>query len=153
VADAGPKSGDVITEVNGEPVLRSGSLSPDRPFRPGRAGQPRLARLRRCTLEATRRRQEDAEKKVADAGASAESASRPHAAPPTLTRSASRSTPARRRGCRRWRAARLDRGRRRAARDNGKTVQSLEQVKGVLAGKPKAWRCSSSATARRSSCR
>ena len=49
-AEAGLKSGDVITEVNGEPVLRSGQpVEPDRHVGAGRAGQAEgLARPRRA---------------------------------------------------------------------------------------------------------
>ena len=65
-AEAGLKSGDVITEVNGEPVLRSGSaVEPDRHGGAGRAGQAQgLARPRRAhdRRQARRRRRAKAKK-------------------------------------------------------------------------------------------
>ncbi|MGZ5217936.1 MAG: Do family serine endopeptidase, partial [Caldimonas sp.] len=71
-AEAGLKSGDVITEVNGEPVLRSGGLS----SLIGMAAPGERVKLKiwrdhaERTIEAKLGGADDAEKKVADAGAS-----------------------------------------------------------------------------------
>ena len=159
-AAAGLKSGDVITEVNGEPVIRSGSLSSligmsapgervklkvwrDRAERDDR-GQ---ARRRREGRQAGRRRGRGRRARRA----------RPDAAAAHARREARRrrSTPglvvedvggaAERAGI--------------VAGDvllaiNGKTVQSVEQVQERDGGASRrASRCSSSAKARRSSCR
>jgi serine protease Do len=142
-ADAGLKSGDVITEVNGEPVLRSGSLSSLIGLSaPGERVKLKVWRDHgERTLEAKLGGAEDAEKKVADAGASVESGQLGLTLRP-LTRDEKRE-------------AKLDAGlvvedvggaAARAGIEagdvllaiNGKTVESLEQVKGVLAGKPKS---------------
>jgi serine protease Do len=142
-ADAGLKSGDVITEVNGEPVLRSGSLS----SLIGMSAPGERVRLKvwrdhgERTIDAKLGGAEDAEKKVADAGMSAESGQLGLTLRP-LTKDERRE-------------AKLDAGlvvedvggaAARAGIEagdvllaiNGKTVQSVEQVKSVLAAKPKS---------------
>ena len=142
-AEAGLKSGDVITEVNGEPVLRSGSLS----SLIGMAAPGDRVKLKVWRDHAERTidarlggADESAEKVLADAGPAAGSqlglALRP------LTREEKRE-------------AKLDTGLvvedvgGAAARAgiqagdvllaiNGKPVQSVEQVRGVIAAKPKS---------------
>ena len=141
-AEAGLKSGDVITEVNGEAVLRSGSLS----SLIGMSAPGERVKLKIWRDHAERTidaklggADEAAEKVVADGGQAAGGqlglALRP------LTREEKRE-------------AKLDAGlvvedvAGAAARAgiqagdvllaiNGKTVQSVEEVKGVIAGKPK----------------
>ena len=142
-AEAGLKSGDVITEVNGEPVLRSGGLSSTIGMSaPGERVKLKVWRDHgERTIEAKLGgADESAEKVVADArqaaGGQLGLALRP------LTRDEKRE-------------ARLDAGlvvedvAGAAARAgiqagdvllaiNGKPVQSVEQVKGVVAAKPKS---------------
>ncbi|MGZ5155333.1 MAG: Do family serine endopeptidase, partial [Caldimonas sp.] len=141
-AEVGLKSGDVITEVNGEPVLRSGGLS----SLIGMAAPGERVKLKiwrdhaERTIEAKLGGADDAEKKVADAGASSEHGLGLSLRP--LTRDEKRE-------------AKLDAGlvvegvEGAAARAgieagdvllaiNGKPVQSIEQLKGVLAAKPKS---------------
>ena len=142
-AEAGLKTGDVITEVNGEPVQRSGSLSSLIGMSaPGEQVKLKVWRDRaERTIEARLGGADDAkEKVVADAreggGAQLGLTLRP------LTREEQRG-------------AKLDGGlvvedvAGAAARAgiqagdvllaiNGKPVQSIDQVKGVIAGKPKS---------------
>jgi serine protease Do len=142
-AEAGLKSGDVITEVNGEPVLRSGSLS----TLIGMAAPGERVKLKVWRDHAERTidaklggADENAEKVVADAGPAAGSQLGLSLRP--LTREEKRE-------------AKLDAGLvvedvgGAAARAgiqagdvllaiNGKTVQSIEQVRGVIAAKPKS---------------
>jgi len=142
-ADAGLKSGDVITEVNGEPVVRSGSLSSLIGLSaPGERVTLKVWRDRaERMVEARLGGADDGEKKVADAGPAAEGGQLGLALRP-LTREEKRD-------------ARIDGGLvvedvgGAAARAgiqpgdvllaiNGKTMQSIEQVKGVIAGRPKS---------------
>ena len=142
-AAAGLKSGDVITEVNGEPVLRSGSLS----SLIGMAAPGDRVKLKVWRDHAERTIEaklggadETAEKVVAEAGATASGQLGLSLRP--LTRDEKRET-------------KLDAGLvvedvgGAAARAwvqagdvllaiNGKSVQSVEQVKDVIAGKPKS---------------
>ncbi len=142
-ADAGLRSGDVITEVNGEPVLRSGSLSSLIGLSaPGERVKLKVWRDHaERTIEAKLGGADEGEKKVADAGSAAEGGQLGLSLRP-LTRDERRE-------------AKLDAGwvvedvGGAAARAGieagdvllaitGKTVQSIEQVKSVLAGKPKS---------------
>ena len=142
-AEAGLKSGDVITEVNGEPVLRSGSLS----SLIGMAAPGDRVKLKvwrdhgEKTIEAKLgSADESAEKVVAEAGPADGNQLGLSLRP--LTREEKRE-------------AKIDAGlvvedvdgaaerAGIAAGDvllaiNGKTVQSIDQVKGVMAGKPKS---------------
>jgi len=142
-AEAGLKSGDVITEVNGEPVLRSGSLS----SLIGMAAPGDRVKLKVWRDHAERTidaklggADENAEKVVADAGPASGSQLGLSLRP--LTREEKRE-------------AKLDAGLvvedvgGAAARAgvqagdvllaiNGKPVQSIEQVRGVIAAKPKS---------------
>jgi serine protease Do len=141
-AEAGLKSGDVITEVNGEPVVRSGNLSSLIGLSaPGERVRLKVWRDRaERTVEAKLGGADDADKMSADASAPDEQglglALRP------LTRDEKRQ-------------AKLDNGlvvqgvQGAAARAgietgdvvlaiNGRPVESIEQLKGVLAGKPKS---------------
>jgi serine protease Do len=142
-AEAGLKSGDVITEVNGEPVLRSGSLS----TLIGMAAPGERVKLKVWRDHAERTidaklggADENGEKVVADAGPAAGGQLGLSLRP--LTREEKRD-------------AKLDAGMvvedvgGAAARAgiqagdvllaiNGKTVQSIEQVRGVIAAKPKS---------------
>jgi serine protease Do len=141
-AAAGLKSGDVITEVNGEPVVRSGELSSLIGMSaPGERVKLKVWRDRaERTIEA-KLGSADKEPKVADASAGAESGSLGLSLRP-LTKEERRE-------------AKLDSGlvvedvdgaAERAGIQtgdvllaiNGKPVQSIEQVKSVLAGKPKS---------------
>jgi serine protease Do len=142
-ADAGLRSGDVITEVNGEPVVRSGGLS----SLIGLAAPGERVKLKvwrdhaERTVEARLGGADDGEKQLADAGSAAEGGQLGLSLRP-LTRDEKRE-------------AKLDAGlvvedvggaAARAGIEagdvllaiNGKTVQSIEQVKSVLAGKPKS---------------
>ena len=142
-AAAGLKSGDVITEVNGEPVLRSGSLSSLIGMSaPGERVKLKVWRDRaEHTIEAKLGGTEKEAKQVADASAAGERGALGLALRP-LTRDEKRE-------------AKIDAGlvvedvdgaAERAgivAGDvllaiNGKTVQSVDQVKSVMAGKPKS---------------
>jgi len=142
-AAAGLKSGDVITEVNGEPVIRSGSLSSMIGMSaPGERVKLKIWRDRsERTIEAKLGGAGTDEKTVADAGSGATQGSLGLSLRP-LTRDEQRQAKvegglvvedvegaAERAGI--------------VAGDvllaiNGKPVQSLEQVKSVLAGKPKS---------------
>ncbi len=142
-ADAGLKSGDVITEVNGEPVLRSGNLS----SLIGLAAPGERVKLKvwrdhaERTVEARLGGADDSEKKVGDAGASSEHGQLGLSLRP-LTRDERRE-------------AKLDSGL--VVEDvggaalragiqagdvllaiNGKPVQSIDELKNVLSGKPKS---------------
>ena len=142
-AEAGLKSGDVVTEVNGEPVLRSGNLS----SLIGLAAPGERVKLKvwrdhaERTVEARLGGADDGEKKVADAGASGEHGQLGLSLRP-LTRDERRES-------------KLDSGlviedvEGAAARAgiqagdvllaiNGKPVQSIDQLKSVLSGKPKS---------------
>jgi serine protease Do len=142
-AAAGLKSGDVITEVNGEPVLRSGSLS----SLIGMSAPGEHVKLKvwregaERTIEAKLGGTEKEGKQVADAGNVGEHGALGLSLRP-LTRDEKRES-------------KIDAGlvvedvggaAERAgivAGDvllaiNGKTVQSVEQVKSVMAGKPKS---------------
>jgi serine protease Do len=142
-AAAGLKSGDVITEVNGEPVLRSGSLSSLIGMAaPGERVTLKVWRDRaEHTIDAKLGGSEKEAKQVADASAGGERGALGLALRP-LTREEKRE-------------AKIDAGlvvedvdgaAERAgivAGDvllaiNGKTVQSVDQVKSVMAGKPKS---------------
>jgi serine protease Do len=142
-ASAGLKPGDVITDVNGEPVLGSGSLSSLIGMSaPGERVKLKVWRDHgERTIEAKLGGAGDTDKEVADAGASAEGSQLGLALRP-LTRDEKRE-------------AKIDAGMvvenvdGAAARAgieqgdvllaiNGKPVQSIEQVKSVLAGKPKS---------------
>jgi serine protease Do len=142
-AKAGLKSGDVITEVNGEPVLRSGSLSSLIGMAaPGEHVTLKVWRDRaEHTIEAKLGGTEKEAKQVADASAGGEHGALGLTLRP-LTREEKRET-------------KIDAGlvvedvdgaAERAgivAGDvllaiNGKTVQSIDQVKSVMAGKPKS---------------
>jgi len=142
-AAAGLKSGDVITEVNGEPVLRSGSLSSLIGMAaPGERVKLKVWRDRaEHTIEAKLGGTEKEGKQVADASAGGERGALGLTLRP-LTREEKRE-------------AKIDAGlvvedvdgaAERAgivAGDvllaiNGKTVQSIDQVKSVMAGKPKS---------------
>ena len=142
-ADAGLKSGDVITEVNGEPVLRSGSLSSLIGLSaPGERVKLKVWRDHgERTIDAKLGGADDGEKKVADAGSAAEGGQLGLTLRP-LSRDEKRE-------------AKLDAGLvvedadGAAARAgiqagdvllaiNGRPVQSVEQVKSVIAGKPKS---------------
>ena len=141
-AEAGLKSGDVITEVNGEPVLRSGALSSLIGLSaPGERIKLKVWRDHaERTIDAKLGGTDDSEKKVADAGGPGEHGLGLSLRP--LTRDEKRE-------------AKLDAGlviedvQGAAARAgieagdvllaiNGKPVQSIEQLKGVLAAKPKS---------------
>jgi serine protease Do len=142
-AAAGIKSGDVITEVNGEPVVRSGSLS----SLIGMAAPGEHVKLKvwrdhtERTIEAKLGGADDGGKQLADASGAAEGGQLGLSLRP-LTRDEKRE-------------AKLDAGLvvedvdGAAARAgiqagdvllavNGKSVQSIEQVKSVLSGKPKS---------------
>jgi len=142
-AEAGLKSGDVITEVNGEPVLRSGGLS----SLIGMAAPGERVKLKvwrdhsERTVDAKLGGAGEAEKKVADAGASGERGELGLALRP-LTRDEKRE-------------AKLESGlvvedvEGAAARAgiqagdvllaiNGKPVQSIDQLKSVLSAKPRS---------------
>jgi serine protease Do len=142
-AAAGLKSGDVITEVNGEPVLRSGSLS----SLIGMSAPGEHVRLKvwrdhaERTIDAKLGGADDADKKVADSAGPADGGQLGLALRP-LTRDEKRE-------------AKLDAGlvvenvdgaAARAGIEqgdvllaiNGRPVQSIEQVKSVLASKPKS---------------
>ena len=142
-AAAGLKSGDVITEVNGEPVVRSGELSSLIGMSaPGERVKLKVWRDRaERTIEAKLGAAEKEPKQVADASAGAEPGSLGLSLRP-LTRDEKRQ-------------AKLDGGlvvedvggaAERAGVQtgdvllaiNGKPVQSVDQVKSVLAGKPKS---------------
>ncbi|MEP7303666.1 MAG: Do family serine endopeptidase [Caldimonas sp.] len=142
-ADAGLKSGDVITEVNGEPVLRSGGLSSLIGLSaPGERVRLKVWRDRaERTVEARLGGADESEKKVADAAGSAERGQLGLALRP-LTRDEKRE-------------AKLDGGllveqvegaAERAGIEagdvllaiNGKPVESLEQLKSVLSARPKS---------------
>ena len=142
-ADAGLKSGDVITEVNGEPVLRSGSLSSLIGLSaPGERVKLKIWRDHsERSVEAKLGGADDGEKKIADAGASGEHGQLGLSLRP-LTRDERRE-------------AKLDSGLvvedvdGAAARAgiqagdvllaiNGKPVQSIDQLKSVLSAKPKS---------------
>jgi len=142
-AAAGLKSGDVITEVNGEPVLRSGSLSSLIGMSaPGERVKLKVWRDRtEHTIEAKLGGAEKDAKQVADAGAAGERGALGLTLRP-LTHEEKRE-------------AKIDAGlvvedvdgaAERAgivAGDvllaiNGKTVQSVDQIKSVMAGKPKS---------------
>ncbi len=142
-ADAGLKSGDVITEVNGEPVLRSGSLSSLIGLSaPGERVKLKVWRDHsERSVEARLGGADDGEKKVADAGALGEHGQLGLSLRP-LTRDERRE-------------AKLDSGLvvegvdGAAARAgiqagdvllaiNGKPVQSIDQLKSVLSAKPKS---------------
>jgi serine protease Do len=142
-AAAGLKSGDVITEVNGEPVVRSGTLSSLIGMSaPGEHVKLKVWRDKsERTIEAKLGGAGNDEKTVADASASAEQGSLGLSLRP-LTSDEKRQAkvdgglvvegddgPAERAGI--------------VAGDvllaiNGKSVQSVDQVKSVLAGKPKS---------------
>ena len=141
-ADAGLKSGDVITEVNGEPVLRSGSLSSLIGLSaPGERVKLKVWRDHaERTIEAKLGGAGENDKKVADAGSAGEHGLGLSLRP--LTRDEKRE-------------AKLDAGlvvegvEGAAARAgieagdvllaiNGKPVQSIEQLKSVLSAKPKS---------------
>jgi serine protease Do len=142
-AAAGQKSGDVITEVNGEPVVRSGTLSSLIGMSaPGEHVKLKVWRDKsERTIEAKLGGAGNDEKTVADASASAEQGSLGLSLRP-LTSDEKRQAkvdgglvvegvdgPAERAGI--------------VAGDvllaiNGKSVQSVDQVKSVLAGKPKS---------------
>jgi len=142
-AAAGLKSGDVITEVNGEPVLRSGSLSSLIGMSaPGERVKLKVWRDRaETTIEAKLGGAEKEAKQVADASAGGERGALGLTLRP-LTRDEKRES-------------KIDAGlvvedvdgaAERAgivAGDvllaiNGKTVQSMDQVRDVMAGKPKS---------------
>jgi len=142
-AAAGLKSGDVITEVNGEPIIRSGSLSSIIGMSaPGERVKLKLWRDRsERVIEAKLGGAGNDEKSVADASAGSEQGSLGLSLRP-LTRDERQE-------------AKVDGGlvvedvggaAERAgivAGDvllaiNGKPVQSVDQVKSVLAGKPKS---------------
>ena len=142
-ADAGLKSGDVITEVNGEPVLRSGSLSSLIGLSaPGERVKLKVWRDHsERTIEARLGGADDGEKKIADAGAAGEHGQLGLSLRP-LTRDEKRES-------------KLDAGlvveavEGAAARagieagdglraSHGKPVQSIDQLKSVLSGKPKS---------------
>jgi len=142
-AAAGLKSGDVITEVNGEPVLRSGSLSSLIGMAaPGERVTLKVWRDRaEHTIEAKLGGTEKKGKQIADASGSGE-----RGALGLTLRPLSRDEK---------REAKIDAGlvvedvdgaAERAgivAGDvllaiNGKTVQSIDQVRSVMAGKPKS---------------
>ncbi|MEO8525724.1 MAG: Do family serine endopeptidase [Caldimonas sp.] len=142
-ADAGLKSGDVITEVNGEPVLRSGNLSSLIGLSaPGEHVKLKVWRDHsERTIEAKLGGADDGEKKVADAGATGEHGQLGLSLRP-LTRDEKRES-------------KLDAGlvvegvEGAAARAgieagdvllaiNGKSVESIDQLKSVLSGKPKS---------------
>ncbi len=142
-ADAGLKSGDVITEVNGEPVLRSGGLSSLIGLSaPGERVKLKVWRDHsERTIEAKLGGADDGEKKIADAGAAGEHGQLGLSLRP-LTRDEKRES-------------KLDAGlvveavEGAAARAgieagdvllaiNGKPVQSIDQLKSVLLGKPKS---------------
>jgi serine protease Do len=142
-AAAGLKSGDVITEVNGEPVLRSGSLSSLIGMSaPGERVKLKVWRDHaEHTIEAKLGGTEKDAKQVADASAGSE-----HGALGLTLRPLTREEK---------REAKVDAGlvvedvdgaAERAgivAGDvllaiNGKTVQSVDQVKSVMAAKPKS---------------
>ena len=142
-ADAGLKSGDVLTEVNGEPVLRSGSLSSLIGLSaPGERVKLKVWRDHsERTIEARLGGADDGEKKIADAGAAGEHGQLGLSLRP-LTRDEKRES-------------KLDAGlvveavEGAAARAgieagdvllaiNGKPVQSIDQLKIVLSGKPKS---------------
>src|SRR5450432_3216033 len=142
-ADAGLKSGDVITEVNGEPVLRSGSLSSLIGLSaPGERVKLKVWRDHsERTVEARLGGADDGEKKIADAGAAGEHGQLGLSLRP-LTRDEKRES-------------KLDAGlvvegvAGAAARAgieagdvllaiNGKPVESIDQLKSVLSGKPKS---------------
>ena len=142
-ADAGLKSGDVITEVNGEPVLRSGNLSSLIGLSaPGERVKLKVWRDHaERTVEAKLGGADDGEKKLADAGASGEHGQLGLSLRP-LTRDERRE-------------AKLESGLvvedvgGAAARAgiqagdvllaiNGKPVDSIDQLKGVLSAKPKS---------------
>ena len=142
-AAAGVKSGDVITEVNGEPVVRSGSLSSLIGMSaPGERVKLKVWRDRsERTIEAKLGGGGAEAKELADASGSAEKGQLGLSLRP-LTRDEKREAkiesglvvedvdgPAERAGI--------------VAGDvllaiNGKPVQTLEQVKSVMAGKPKS---------------
>jgi serine protease Do len=142
-AAAGLKSGDVITEVNGEPVVRSGELSSLIGMSaPGERVKLKVWRDRaERTIEAKLGSAEKEPKLAADGNAGADSGSLGLSLRP-LTKDEKRQ-------------AKLDAGlvvedvdgaAERAGIQtgdvllaiNGKPVQSIEQVKSVLAGKPKS---------------
>jgi len=142
-AAAGLKSGDVITEVNGEPVLRSGSLSTLIGMSaPGEHVKLKVWRDRtEHTIEAKLGGTEKDAKQLADASASGE-----HGALGLTLRPLTQEEK---------REAKIDAGlvvedvdgaAERAgivAGDvllaiNGKTVQSIDQIKSVMEGKPKS---------------
>jgi len=142
-AAAGLKSGDVITEVNGEPVVRSGELSSLIGMSaPGEHVKLKVWRDRsERVVEAKLGSAEKEPKQVADAGSAAEPGTLGLSLRP-LTRDEKRQ-------------AKLDNGlvvedvggaAERAGIQsgdvllaiNGKPVQSIEQVKSVLQGKPKS---------------
>ena len=144
-AAAGLKAGDVITEVNGEPIVRSGALSsliglstPGervklkvwRDQQPARRSRPSSAAPTTTSTQA------------ADAG-SGEHGGQLGLALRPLTREERRAGQGRPRA---W-SSRTSTARRRAPASsagdvllaiNGKPVQSVDQVKSVLAGKPKS---------------
>ena len=142
-AAAGLKSGDVITEVNGEPVVRSGSLSSLIGMSaPGERVKLKIWRDRsERTIEAKLGGAGAEAKEVADAGSAAEKGQLGLSLRP-LTRDEKREAkidsglvvedvegPAERAGI--------------VAGDvllaiNGKPVQSIEQVKSVMSGHPKS---------------
>jgi serine protease Do len=142
-AAAGLKSGDVITEVNGEPVVRSGELSSLIGLSaPGERVKLKVWRDRTARdVEARLASADDADKQTADADSAASGGQLGLALRPL--------TPEERR------AAKVEEGMvvesvgGAAARAgieagdvllaiNGRPVQSIDQVKGVLSGKPKS---------------
>ena len=157
-ADAGLKSGDVITEVNGEPVLRSGSLSSLIGLSaPGERVKLKVWRDHaERTIEAKLGGADDGEKKLADAGGAGEHGQLGLSLRP-LTRDEKREAKLDcrhgRRGRRRRGGARRHPAGRRAARHQ-RQVGAVDRAAEERACRPsrRAWRCWCSATARRSSC-
>jgi len=142
-AAAGLKSGDVITEVDGQPVVASGSLSNLIGMSaPGEHVKLKIWRDHsERTIEAKLGGADDAVKQVADAGGAADGAQ--------LGLSLRPLTSAEKREAKIESGMVVEDADGAAARAgvqqgdvllaiNGKSVQSIEQVKSVLAGKPKS---------------
>ncbi len=142
-AAAGLKSGDVITEVDDQPVVGSGSLSSLIGMSPpGERVKMKIWRDRsERTIEARLGGADDAVKRVADAGGAVDGAQ--------LGLSLRPLTSAERREAKVESGMVVEDADGAAARAgvqqgdvllaiNGKAVQSIEQVKSVLAGKPKS---------------
>ena len=142
-AAAGLKSGDVITEVNGEPVVRSGELSSLIGLSaPGERVKLKVWRDRTARdVDAKLASADDADKQTADADSAASGGQLGLALRPL--------TPEERRAAKVEQGLVVESVEGPAARAgietgdvllaiNGRPVQSIDQVKGVLSGKPKS---------------